>query len=149
MLHIYTDGSAHATGGPGGFGVVVVSETGILMHAMPLMAESHNHAELAAVVWALNPNYTGPQRPVTVHSDSQYVVQGINTDYAGWVLRGWLNSKNEPIKYQQLWKALRTLKDVRKATFVHVKGHTEDRFNTLADRLAGMATEQAKLGYPL
>jgi ribonuclease HI len=75
--------------------------------------------------------------PLEVRSDSTYLVNCFRDRWwEGWLRRGWLNSGRKPVANRDLWEPL--VEHVRKRSirFVWVKGHSSDRWNNLADRLA-------------
>ncbi len=77
-------------------------------------------------------------RPLEVVSDSTYVVNCFRDRWwAGWLERGWVNSKRQPVANRDLWEPLVAL--VRKrgdVSFRWVRGHSGDPMNDLVDRLA-------------
>jgi ribonuclease HI/uncharacterized phage-like protein YoqJ len=76
--------------------------------------------------------------PVEVVSDSTYVVHCFRDGWwEGWLRKGWVNSKKQPVANRDLWEPLIDLYRSRDdVTFRWVKGHSGDRWNDLADRLA-------------
>jgi uncharacterized phage-like protein YoqJ len=88
--------------------------------------------------------------PVTVMSDSTYVVNCFNQRWhEGWVRRGWKNSKKEDVANQDLWRPLIDhVLDRGDVTWRWVKGHSGDRWNDVADRLAveAASSQQARSG---
>jgi ribonuclease HI len=73
-----------------------------------------------------------------VVSDSTYVVNCFRDKwYVGWKSRGWKNSQRKPVANRDLWEPLIDEVLARgDVTFRWVKGHGDDRFNDLVDRLA-------------
>ena len=74
--------------------------------------------------------------PVTLHVDSQYVMQGITSWLAGWKRNGWRTSTKQPVKNQDLWQALDAELGRHQVRWVWVKGHAGDPGNEKADELA-------------
>ncbi len=76
--------------------------------------------------------------PLEIVSDSTYVVNCFRDRWwAGWLARGWVNSKREPVSNRDLWEPLIALVRARgDVTFRWVKGHSGDPMNDLVDRLA-------------
>jgi len=95
---------------------------------------TNNIAELTAVIEGLARIPAGSK--VAVFTDSNYVVEGMNSWMAGWKRRGWVTSKGEEVKNQHLWKALDALRAKYSVTFAWVKGHAKDPGNIRADKLA-------------
>ena len=77
-------------------------------------------------------------RPCTVeiHTDSEYVKQGVTEWLAGWMRNGWRTSSKQPVKNRDLWQALNTAMQPHRITWTWVRGHAGDEFNERADRLA-------------
>ncbi|MGI9598314.1 MAG: RNase H family protein, partial [Acidimicrobiales bacterium] len=98
--------------------------------------------ELQAVLEALR----AIDGPVTVHSDSTYVVNCFNDRwFEGWLKRDWKNSQRKPVANRDIWEPLVELFLGREneLTFVWVKGHSGDEMNELVDALAvAEATKQ-------
>ena len=142
---IYTDGSSRGNPGPGGYGTVLqyLGSSGKL-HELELsqgyVCTTNNRMELLAVIAGLE----ALKRPcsVTVHSDSQYVVNAFNQHWVeGWLKRNWKNAKKEPVKNVDLWKRLLAAKEPHDVRFVWVKGHAGHPENERCDRLATSAAD--------
>ncbi len=140
-----TDGAARGNPGPGGYGTVLqyLGSSGKL-HELELsqgyVCTTNNRMELLAVIAGLE----ALKRPcsVTVHSDSQYVVNAFNQHWVeGWLKRNWKNAKKEPVKNVDLWKRLLAAKEPHDVRFVWVKGHAGHPENERCDRLATSAAD--------
>ena len=96
--------------------------------------------ELSAVIEALrvinsSERYAGS--PVTVYSDSQYVVKAFTDNWLqNWQRRGWTNAKGEPVANRELWEQLLRQIKQHRHTFVWVRGHAGNPMNERCDRLA-------------
>lgn len=139
MITVYTDGACSGNPGPGGWGVLIEGpEPKRLCGGDP--ATTNNRMELQAAIEALSafPNGTA----MTVHTDSQYVKNGVTQWVHGWKRNGWKTAARKPVKNQDLWQALDALAAERAVTWAWVKGHAGDPGNEEADRLAneGMAS---------
>lgn len=89
--------------------------------------------ELAAALDAV----THLPHPLEVTSDSTYVVNCFRDRWwAGWITRGWTNSNKKPVANRDLWEPLVAAVRDGDVVFRWVKGHSGDRWNDLADRLA-------------
>ena len=76
--------------------------------------------------------------PLLVVSDSTYVVHCFRDRWwENWLRQGWVNKARKPVANRDLWEPLidayRARDDV---DFRWVKGHSGDRWNDEADRLA-------------
>ncbi len=80
-----------------------------------------------------------------VVSDSEYLVRGMTEWMAGWIARGWRRggkAKGQPVKNEDLWKALNEMCGQLDVTFSHVRAHVGHPENEECDRLAVAAIEQ-------
>lgn len=142
---LYTDGSSRGNPGPGGYGAVLqFTDAAGRLHVKELSQgyelTTNNRMELLGVIAGLE----ALRRPcrVTVHSDSQYVVNAFNQHWVdGWLKRGWKNSKKEPVKNRDLWERLLAAKKPHQVTFVWVKGHAGHEHNERCDALATAAAD--------
>tara|TARA_B100000315_G_scaffold169291_1_gene157862 strand:- start:2131 stop:3039 length:909 start_codon:yes stop_codon:yes gene_type:complete len=128
-ITIYTDGSCLGNPGPGGWGAVILQEQGDPVRLSgPELQTTNNRMELTAAIKGLESTPAGAS--IALHSDSGYLV---NT-----MTRNWKRRAN-----QDLWRQLDSLAAERNVSWYWVRGHTGDRWNEEADRLAITA---AKLG---
>jgi ribonuclease HI len=122
---IYTDGSGNLD--RCGYAAVVIFIDGEKIELGGCEANSTNHrAELLALIVALEYLQDCPQSaPVSIFSDSQYAVDGLNDHWvAKWQQRNWHNSKGKPVVNRDLWEQLEMLRSVP-AIFYHLRGHTD------------------------
>lgn len=136
---IWTDGACSGNPGPGGWGAILVYGGHEREMAGGEALTTNNRMELMAAIAALE----ALKRPCTVelHTDSQYLRQGITEWMAGWKRRGWKTADNKPVKNQDLWQALDAAVQRHRIDWRWVKGHAGDPMNERADELAraGMA----------
>ncbi len=146
FVKIYTDGSARGNpDGPGGYGAVLeYVDTKGNLHVKELSAgyrkTTNNRMELMAAIAGLE----ALNRPceVELYSDSQYLVRAFNEHWVdGWIRKGWMRGKNEPVKNVDLWKRLLAAKDRHQVTFIWVKGHNGHPQNERCDKLATAAAD--------
>jgi ribonuclease HI len=95
---------------------------------------TNNRMELTAVIEALNA-LTRPS-DVDLHTDSQYVRQGITSWITNWERTGWRTSDRKPVRNADLWQALDQAARRHRVRWHWVKGHAGDVGNERADRLA-------------
>lgn len=134
MIEVYTDGACSGNPGPGGWGVLILDhgDERRLMGGEP--ATTNNRMELMAAIEALR---TFPEgTPLTLHTDSQYVKNGVTSWIHSWKKNGWKTASKKPVKNQDLWIELDTLSAARNVTWKWVKGHAGHDGNEEADRLA-------------
>ena len=100
--------------------------------------------ELTAAIEALN----ALTRPCSVdlHTDSQYVKNGVQSWIHGWKRNGWRTADKKPVKNVELWQALDEATKRHEIAWHWVKGHAGDELNERADELAreGMAPFKKK-----
>ena len=138
---VYTDGACSGNPGPGGWAWVVPDGE---FAAGSDLATTNQRMELKAALEAVK----AFQGEVIIFSDSTYVVNCFRDRWwEGWLRRGWLNSAKKPVKNRDLWEPLiESYRDRNNISFRWVKGHSGDRWNDEADRLAVQAgTEQISL----
>ncbi len=133
-VDMWTDGACKGNPGPGGWGVLMrwgATERELFGGER---VTTNNRMELTAVIEGLRA-LTRPV-PVTLHVDSQYVMQGVTSWVAGWKRNGWRTSTRQPVKNQDLWQALDAELGRHQVRWVWVKGHDGDPGNEKADELA-------------
>lgn len=138
MLNAYTDGACSQNGTwDGGWGVVIVSDTGEIAHTISGGEKNttNNRMELIGFLNALQ--YAAKNNSsIRIHTDSAYICNAFNQNWvANWQRNGWKNSKKQPVKNQDLWVEILKLKSFL-FEVVKVKGHANNEYNNLADKLA-------------
>jgi ribonuclease HI len=136
---IHTDGACSGNPGPGGWGAILRYGG----HEKELKGgeklTTNNRMELTAAIMALE----ALTRPATVeiHTDSQYVKDGISKWIHGWKRNGWKTSDKKPVKNAELWQRLDAALLRHQVSWHWVKGHAGHDDNERADELArdGMA----------
>ena len=108
----------------------------------PTGKQTSNRAELTAVVLALRRAEKWPTlyHRVTVHSDSKYVVEGVNKWLKRWKTDGWTRA-GKTLRNGDLWELLdKVLSEYQsrgvEVVITHVPGHVGIKGNERADRLA-------------
>ncbi|PHH63983.1 hypothetical protein CDD80_1166 [Ophiocordyceps camponoti-rufipedis] len=151
VLKIWTDGSSLANGKVGSrAGVGVFFGDGDARNVSERLEgelQTNQRAELMAMVRALQ---IAPRaQTVQIVSDSQYSINCVTQWAVGWKLKDWMTATGEKVKNQDLIRAVLDKIDERTLaganTYFHwVKGHSADRGNRAADRLA---VRGAKIGF--
>ncbi|MFG1398647.1 ribonuclease HI [Roseixanthobacter pseudopolyaromaticivorans] len=142
-IEIWTDGACSGNPGPGGWGAVLRSGP----HEKELSGgEAHttnNRMELMAAISALE----ALKKPsaVDIHTDSEYLRNGVTKWVAGWRRNGWRTADKKPVKNQDLWERLDAALGRHEIAWHWVKGHAGNELNERADQLArdGMAPFKA------
>lgn len=141
QVEIYTDGACKGNPGPGGWGALLRCNG----HEKELCGgeaeTTNNRMELLAVISALN-TLTRPCA-IILHTDSQYVKNGITTWIHGWKKNGWKTADRKPVKNVDLWQALDAAQQRHRIDWRWVKGHNGHEFNERADQLANLGVDKA------
>ncbi len=133
---IYTDGGAINNPGPGGYGVVLLYGEKKTEFTGGFRLTTNNRMELMGAIVALR-ELEVRDKPVTLYSDSSYVVNGINKGWAKkWRRNGWIKSDRKPAINQDLWAELLELVEELDVQFKWVKGHAGNPLNERCDQLA-------------
>ncbi len=103
---------------------------------------TNNRMELTAAIEALNV-LRKPSR-VLLHTDSKYVMDGINEWLANWKRRGWKTANRKPVKNQDLWMALDEAAQRHDIEWIWVKGHDGNPGNEEADALANQGIDELR-----
>ncbi|ATQ41296.1 ribonuclease HI [Caulobacter mirabilis] len=131
---IYTDGACRGNPGPGGWGAILMSGG----HKKEIKggdpATTNNRMELMAAIQALE----ALNKPckVELHTDSQYVKNGVTQWMRGWKAKGWRTADGSPVKNEDLWKRLDLARARHDVDWRWVKGHAGHEMNERADELA-------------
>ncbi|WP_304171210.1 ribonuclease HI [Phenylobacterium aquaticum] len=139
---VYTDGACSGNPGPGGWGAILMWGG----HEKELCGgeadTTNNRMELMAAIQALE----ALKRPckIELHTDSQYVKNGITEWIRGWKARGWKTADKKPVKNDDLWKRLDEARLRHDVAWRWVKGHSGHVMNDRADALARKGLIEAK-----
>jgi ribonuclease HI len=139
---IHTDGACSGNPGPGGWGAIL--EWG--GHRREIKGgEPHttnNRMELMAAISALE----ALKRPcdVDLHTDSQYLRQGITSWIHGWKRNGWRTGDKKPVKNVDLWQRLDAAIARHTVHWHWVRGHAGHDLNERADELAREAIAELR-----
>ena len=140
MIIIYTDGASKGNPGRGGYGVVLMYGKHRKELSEGFKLTTNNRMELLAVIKGLE-ELKVEGIPVTVYSDSKYVVDAVQKGWLwGWQKTGFKNKKNV-----DLWKRYIPLHMKYKPRFVWVRGHAGNLENERCDQLAVAAAGSADL----
>ena len=140
VVEIWTDGGCKPNPGPGGWAAILRFGTTEkeLTGADP--ATTNNRMELTAAASALE----ALKRPckVVLHTDSEYVRNGITSWIHNWKRRGWRTASNQAVKNVDLWQKLDAVTQAHQIDWRWVKGHAGNAGNERADALANRGVEQ-------
>jgi ribonuclease HI len=138
-VEIWTDGGCKPNPGPGGWAAILCFRGVERELSGAEAATTNNRMELTAATMAL----AALKRPcrVVLHTDSEYVRNGVTRWHAGWVRRNWRNAAGDPVKNMDLWRRLLDAASAHQIEWRWVRGHSGDPMNERADVLATAARE--------
>jgi ribonuclease HI len=134
LVEIWTDGGCRPNPGPGGWGAILKFKGTIREFSGGEGDTTNNRMELTAAAEAL----AALKRPckVRLHTDSQYLRDGITRWHVGWVRKNWRNAAGDPVKNMDLWRRILDAAKPHEIDWVWVRGHSGDVMNERADVLA-------------
>ena len=136
MIRIYTDGAAQGNPGPGGYGTILKFNHHTKELSNGYRLTTNNRMELLAVIAGLEA-IKSLGIPVTIYSDSKYVVDSVEQKWVfGWEKKYFKDKKNE-----DLWKRFLRIYRKHNVKFVWVKGHADNPLNNRCDELATSAAD--------
>ncbi|MEN1960236.1 ribonuclease HI [Luteimonas sp. MJ246] len=133
-VEVHTDGACLGNPGPGGWAALLRYGAQERELVGGELLSTNNRMELMAAIVALETLTEACK--VTLHTDSQYVRQGITQWMANWVRRGWKTSGGDPVKNRDLWERLHAAAGRHAIDWRWVKGHSGDPDNERVDDLA-------------
>jgi len=131
---IYTDGACSGNPGMGGWGAILSFAGKEKELKGGELHTTNNRMELMAAISALEA-LTKPCE-VDLHTDSQYVRNGISSWIHGWKKNGWKTADKKPVKNVDLWQRLDAALKAHNVRWHWVKGHAGHPMNERADQLA-------------
>ena len=139
VVEIWTDGGCKPNPGPGGW-AAILRFRGVereLSGADP--ATTNNRMELTAAAMALE----ALKRPcrVVLHTDSQYVKNGVTRWHEGWVRRNWRNCRRRSGGEHGAVAPLLEAAKAHRIEWRWVRGHSGDPMNERVDQLATEARD--------
>ena len=141
---IYTDGGCAPNPGPGGWAAILLMGA----HEKELKGgeatSTNNRMELTAAISALE----ALKWPciVDMHTDSQYVRDGITKYIQNWKRNGWRTAAKDPVKNEDLWRRLDAAVQRHTVRWHWVRGHSGNPYNERADELVHEARAELRQG---
>lgn len=131
MIEIYTDGACSGNPGPSGIGVVIITDNKYDEFGRYIGNATNNIAEVTAIKIALE-NIRERNIDIIIHSDSMYAIN---------VLTGkWRVNSNKEL----IFETRKLISEFMSIKFKHVRGHSGNKHNERADRLAVAAINRRK-----
>jgi ribonuclease HI len=135
QVAIYTDGACSKNPGPGGW-AAVLQYKGVQKEISGFVPDTtNNRMELTAVLEA----FRALKEPceVMLYTDSAYIHNAFEQHWIDrWQRNGWRTASKDPVENMDLWKELLSATDQHRVSWKKVKGHANDEFNNLCDKLA-------------
>lgn len=139
---IYTDGACSGNPGIGGWGAMLSYGE----HKKEIFGgekdSTNNRMELTAAIRALQ----SLKKPciAEIHTDSNYLKNGITTWIKNWKTNGWRTADKKPVKNIDLWQELDEAIAKHTVHWRWVKGHSGNYGNERADELANMGVAEVR-----
>jgi ribonuclease HI len=133
-VEVHTDGACLGNPGPGGWAALLRYRGKERELSGGEALTTNNRMELMAAIVALETLSEACR--ITLHTDSQYVRQGITLWLPNWVRRNWRTSGGESVKNRDLWERLFAACQRHRIDWRWVKGHSGDPDNERVDQLA-------------
>jgi ribonuclease HI len=146
LVEIWTDGGCKPNPGPGGWGAILrFGETERELCGGEA-ATTNNRMELTAAAAALE----ALKRPckIVLHTDSEYLRNGITRWHTGWVRKNWRTAAGDPVANMDLWQRVLAAAKPHEIDWRWVRGHAGHDMNERADRLATAARNALLTGAP-
>ncbi len=139
---VHTDGACSGNPGPGGFGAILSFGS----HEKELkggeLHTTNNRMELMAAISALEALTRDCE--IDLHTDSQYLRNGISAWIKKWKLNGWKTADKKPVKNADLWRRLEAALARHHVRWHWVRGHAGHDLNERADQLAREAIAETR-----
>lgn len=140
---LYTDGACSGNPGVGGWGAVLMYNGAEKRLSGAEKETTNNRMEIFAVISGLE----ALKQPceVEVYSDSAYTVNAFLQNWVyNWEKNGWKKTDGKPVLNVDLWERLLSLTRTHRVTFNKVKGHADNEYNNICDKLATDAIKTFK-----
>ncbi len=138
-VEIWTDGGCKPNPGAGGWGAILCFKGTQKELSGAEMETTNNRMELTAAAAALETL----KRPckVKLHTDSEYLKNGITRWMTGWVRKNWRSASGDPVKNMDLWQRILDAAKAHEIEWKWVRSHVGIALNERADELATAARE--------
>ena len=139
-VEIWTDGGCKPNPGPGGWAALLKFRDTVKEISGGEADTTNNRMELTAAAAALE----ALKRPclIKLHTDSEYLKNGITRWHTGWVRKNWRTAGGDPVKNMDLWRRILDAAKPHAIEWRWVRGHSGDPMNDRVDVLATQARER-------
>lgn len=134
----YTDGACSFNPGPGGFGVVALTQNQEVVYAYSkkFQQTTNNKMELEAILHVMD-RFGDSKIPFLIYSDSAYAVKTYSDWMFFWAKNNWQKKRGDiPENLDIIKKYYNLYQKGNRVTLAHVRGHNRILGNELADKLA-------------
>lgn len=140
---LYTDGACSGNPGVGGWGAVLMFKGHEKQISAAVENATNNRMELTAVIEGVK--CLKEPCDIDIYSDSAYTVNAfLNGWIEDWAKANWKKTDNKPLLNADLWQELYSLSHIHKLNFIKVKGHADNEYNNICDKLATDAIKNYK-----
>jgi len=142
-VDLFTDGACSGNPGAGGWGYVLKCKNKEKQASGFKQDTTNNQMELLAVIEGVK----AINKPcnLTIYTDSAYVFNAFDQNWIGtWQNNGFKNSQKKEVANKELWLELINILQIHKYKFVKVKGHADNEYNNICDKLATTAIKNNK-----
>lgn len=138
---IFTDGSSLGNPGPGGWGSIVYNKDKNIVTELGGYdpKTTNNRMEMTAVAEAISfvvSKQLEEDTVITIHTDSQYVINGMTKWVFGWENSGWMTMNKKPVLNKDLWQLLVLKSKDLEILWKYVEGHSGIAGNERVDDIA-------------
>lgn len=140
-VKVYTDGACSGNPGPGGWGAILIWNGREKEISGGTSKTTNNRMEMQAVIEA----FKSLKKPciVRIHSDSSLIINAFRKGWIkNWQSRGWKKADKKPVENRDLWEKMLKVMEPHEVRWIKVKGHSGDKYNDRADRLAVEASKR-------
>lgn len=140
-ITIYTDGACSGNPGKGGWGALLIAGENKKEISGGEKETTNNRMELTAPIEALKL----VKRPckIKLYSDSAYLVNAFTNGWIyNWQKNGWKTADKKDVKNRDLWEEIYKFTKIHDIEWIKVKGHSDNEYNNLCDRLAVTAIKK-------
>lgn len=143
-ITIYTDGACSGNPGPGGYGIIILSDKKRQELSGGYKLTTNNRMELMAVIVGLE--QLELPSIVNLYTDSKYIVDAVTKGWAKrWRANSWKRNEIDKAMNPDLWEKLLDLCDKHQVEFYWVRGHSGNIENERCDKLAVKASQKLDL----
>lgn len=134
-VDLYTDGACSGNPGAGGWGFVLICKSKEKRMSGFEANTTNNRMELMAVIEGIKA--IKKTCNLTIYTDSAYVHNAFTQGWIeNWQKNGFKNAQKKPVANRELWLELLSLLENHNVKWIKVKGHTDNFYNNICDKLA-------------